>query len=148
MTYEERIQDLFSDTENYYLVHCISADFAMGKGIVLEFNRRFDMKNKLKSSYPDYLKEWRESGRKSDCILVDGVFNLITKERYFNKPTYETLKCSLVKMKNICLDKGVKKLAMPVIGCGLDRLQWDKVSSIIKEIFRDTDIEILICKQE
>ena len=36
---------------------------------------------------------------------------------------------------------------MPIIGCGLDKLQWDKVSKIIKEIFEDTDIEILVCRQ-
>jgi hypothetical protein len=36
---------------------------------------------------------------------------------------------------------------MPIIGCGLDRLQWDKVSEIIKDVFKDTDIEILVCKQ-
>ena len=39
-----------------------------------------------------------------------------------------------------------KKIAMPVIGCGLDRLDWSKVSDIIKDVFSDTDIEILVCK--
>ena len=39
-----------------------------------------------------------------------------------------------------------KKIAMPVIGCGLDRLEWSKVSEIIKEVFEGTDIEILVCK--
>ena len=37
-------KDLFSVSEEYYLAHCISADFGMGKGIVVEFNKRFDMK--------------------------------------------------------------------------------------------------------
>ena len=41
-----------------------------------------------------------------------------------------------------------KKIAMPVIGCGLDRLEWCKVSEIIKEVFEDTDVEILVCKQK
>ena len=39
----------------------------------------------------------------------------------------------------------ITKLAMPCIGCGLDKLKWEKVREIIKEIFEDMDIEILIC---
>ena len=36
---------------------------------------------------------------------------------------------------------------MPIIGCGLDRLEWSRVSNIIKEIFENDDIEILVCIQ-
>ena len=39
------------------------------------------------------------------------------------------------------------QFAMPLIGCGLDRLHWGKVSEMIQVIFKDTDIEILVCKQ-
>ena len=47
MIYKEENKDLFKVADEYYLVHCISADFGMGKGIVVEFNKRFDMKRKL-----------------------------------------------------------------------------------------------------
>ena len=39
-------------------------------------------------------------------------------------------------------------IAMPFIGCGLNRLEWCKVSEIIKEVFEYTDVEILVCKQK
>lgn len=39
------------------------------------------------------------------------------------------------------------KIGMPLIGCGLDRLKWDKVSEIIKDVFADTDIEIVVCRR-
>lgn len=32
---------------------------------------------------------------------------------------------------------------MPKIGCGLDRLQWDKVKEIIINTFKDIDLEIV-----
>lgn len=147
MNYIEKIQDLFSVPEDYYLVHCISADFALGKGIALEFKKRFDMKNLLNSQNPDYLEQWIKIGDKADCILIGHVFNLVTKERYFHKPTYKTLQWSLQIMYNICKSQCIKKIAMPLIGCGLDGLKWDKVSEIIKECFADTDCEILVCKQ-
>lgn len=146
MKYEEIVQDLFSVDDSYYLAHCISADFAMGKGIVLEFNKRFDMKNRLKTMYPNYLESW-QNGNKYDCILVNRVFNLITKEKYFNKPTYKSMRGSLEIMKNLCIKNNIHKLAMPIIGCGLDRLKWEKVSEIIQGVFSDIDIEIIVCKQ-
>jgi O-acetyl-ADP-ribose deacetylase (regulator of RNase III) len=41
---------------------------------------------------------------------------------------------------------GITKLAMPRIGCGLDRLQWTNVYDIICEVFEDMNIEIVICE--
>ena len=145
MELREEKRDLFSVPDDYYLAHCISADFAMGKGIAVEFNRRFDMKNKLKAHYPDYLDQWQREKKRSGCILAGRVFNLITKERYFQKPTYETLRGALECMKALCVQKGVRQAAMPVIGCGLDRLAWEQVSAVIQDVFSDTGIEILVC---
>jgi O-acetyl-ADP-ribose deacetylase (regulator of RNase III) len=147
MIYKEEVRDLFAVPEEYYLAHCISADFGMGKGIVIEFNKRFDMKRKLQSKYPDYVNEWHHNNWCGDCILEGRVLNLITKERYFHKPTYESLKSALLVCHSECIWNDIIKIAMPIIGCGLDRLQWDKVSDIIKNVFKDTDIEILVCRQ-
>ena len=33
---------------------------------------------------------------------------------------------------------------MPQIGCGLDKLDWNKVRTLIKEVFRPTNIEIIV----
>ena len=145
MIYKEEICDLFLVPEDYYLAHCISADFGMGKGIVVEFNKRFNMKSILQQKYPDYINIWHHKRIIGDCILENRVFNLITKERYWNKPTYETLTAALLKMKQLCIAYNIKKVAMPTIGCGLDRLEWHKVSNCLKEIFKDTEIEILVC---
>lgn len=147
MIYKEEVRDLFSVPDNYYLAHCISADFGMGRGIVIEFNKRFNMKRNLQSKYPDYVNEWHSRGYKGDCILEGRVLNLITKERYFSKPTYQSMRSALMVMKSICEENCIVKIAMPIIGCGLDRLQWDKVSEIIKDVFGNSEIEILVCKQ-
>ena len=146
MTYQEEKRDLFSVSDDYYLAHCISADFGMGKGIVLEFNKRFDMKRILQSKYPDYLNQFTRHRIGSDCILEGRVLNLITKERYFHKPTIITMRIALQKMKQICLENNITKVAMPIIGAGLDRLNWNDVATQIRNVFTDTDIEILVCK--
>lgn len=146
MKYEERRQDLFCVGEDYFLAHCISADFGMGKGIVVEFNKRFDMKNRLKEKYPDYHDFYERCRIGGDCLLEGRVLNLITKERYFQKPSIVTMRLALQKMKSVCKENGIKKIAMPTIGAGLDRLPWDKVAEQIQQVFKDTDMEILVCK--
>ena len=146
MTYKEEIRDLFSVPDDYYLAHCISADFGMGKRIVVEFNKRFDMKHKLQTKYLDYLNQFTHHRIGGDCILEGKVLNLITKERYYEKPTIITMRLALQKMKKICVETGIDKIAMPTIGAGLDRLHWDDVVKPIENVFGDTDIEILVCK--
>lgn len=144
MTFAEKEQDIFelSNKDNYYFVQCISSDFKMGKGIALEFNRVFNCKNELVKEFKNF--KWENTGR---CIKAKNsiVFHLITKNRYWDKPTYRTLKESLIELKTLCLEQNIKKLVMPKIGCGLDKLQWNTVKENIIKIFNDTDIEILIC---
>ena len=72
------------------------------------------------------------------------VYYLITKEKYSGKPTYDTLRDSLLSMKQHILRNGVTDLSMPRIGCGLDLLQWPKVEEMLRDIFGDTDLEITI----
>ena len=144
MVFETKKMDLFTKeiVDNYYLCHCISADFALGAGIAVSFDRIFDLRNKLNTLYPNY----KFTGY--DCILIDKVFNLVTKDKCWHKPTYGSLLNSLMKMKKIVKDLNIDKIAMPIIGCGLDRLDWNRVEELIKQIFKDVDIEILVCIKE
>lgn len=142
MIFKEINGDLFESDEKYTLVHCISADCAMGAGIAKTFDDRMP---KMKKLLKRTIRENNMQGY--FAILYQGernVINLITKERYWHKPTYSSLKASLLNAKKITIRNNIKYLAMPVIGCGLDRLQWSKVSVMIKEVFADTDIEIVV----
>lgn len=147
MIYKEEYRDLFSVPDDYYLAHCISADFALGAGIAVQFNKKFDMRNQLQKKYPDYINKWHHYKMVGDCIRAGRVLNLITKERYFHKPTYKSVESALIQMHYVIEELGIKKIAIPTIGCGLDRLSWDKVSEIIKDVFDDVDVEILVCKR-
>lgn len=145
MNYQEEKRNLFTVDKDYYLAHCISADFGMGAGIVVQFNRRYDMKQRLRRTYPDYLNHWQKECLNGDCIVVDNVFNLITKERVYNKPTYASVENALKKCKKYAVEQDITKIAMPRIGCGLDGLEWELVSDIIKRVFVETDIQVLVC---
>nr|AWI67056.1 Macro domain [Anaeromyces contortus] len=140
--------NLFDIGNEYYLAHCISCDFALGKGIAKEFRNR----GVAKALNHDYQKSlWEGKGYCFYTPLNDfkGVFNLVTKQKYWMKPTYETLTQSLENMKRHILDHSdgseVVKLAMPLIGCDLDRLTWSKVKEIINDVFAELNIDITIC---
>lgn len=142
MTIEIIKKDLFTMEEDYYLAHCISADFALGAGIAKTFNSKYNMRFKLFNSYPNYVY------RGGDALLVDNVFNLVTKAKCFQKPTYESLTEALEMMRDKITSLKITNLAMPMIGCGLDRLQWSRVKNIIESVFIDVNINIIVCIKE
>lgn len=142
MIYTEKSGDLFSASQEYYLAHCISGDYALGAGIAKIFNKVYDMKVKLLKNYP--IEDGMVYGHVGEALLIDNVFNLVTKARYFHKPTYDSLHATLIEMKKQCEELGISKLAMPRIGSGLDKLDWVKVEDMIKDVFGDMDIEIVV----
>lgn len=138
ITTEKR--DLFAVPQGYYLAHCISADFALGAGIAKTFDEVYNMRFKLFREYDDYTYEG------GDALLIDNVFNLVTKPKCYHKPRYDAVREALETMKDIMVMNATTKLAMPKIGCGLDRLDWNEVYEIICDVFKDMDVEILICE--
>ena len=140
MTITIENKDLFTMPQGYYLAHCISADFTLGAGIAKAFDSVYNMRFKLFKNYPDY--EYHSG----DALLINNTFNLVTKQKYWHKPTYESLREALEMMKEQLDFIGATKLAMPWIGCGLDKLQKDNVYDIICEVFEDMDVEIVICE--
>lgn len=140
MEYKLIQDDVFNHKDCYY-AHCISRDYALGAGIAVEFDKRYDMRNRLLK-----LAEEKTETLDEKCIEVENVFNLITKEKYWQKPSYKSLEESLLEMKEkLSKNKNIKKLVIPKIGCGLDRLSWDKVEPMVQELFKDLDIEIVVC---
>lgn len=134
-------RDLFTVSKDYTLCHCISADFALGAGIAKRV-AELGVRGSLINLYAPC--EWNGEG---GCLFTSatewGELNLVTKEKFWHKPTLLTLRQSLNSLKEHLI--GGDKIAMPKIGCGLDRLKWDDVEQIIKDVFADTDVEILVC---
>ncbi len=115
---------------NEYYVHCISRDYACGAGIAKEFNKRYNLSLRLLDL------------SRTSCMVIDDVISLVTKSKYWQKPTYDSLRKALIDLKDFCGENLVKTLVMPKIGCGLDKLSWKNVKKMLKEIFEDTDINI------
>lgn len=142
MRFTEINGDLFTAPQGYYLAHCISGDFALGAGIAKKFDEVYNMRFKLFKNYP--LEDGEKFGYVEEALLIDNVFNLVTKARCFHKPTYDSLYQALVDMREQCTALDITKLAMPRIGAGLDKLDWEKVKDVIEDVFGETDIDIVV----
>ncbi|XP_062841683.1 ADP-ribose glycohydrolase OARD1-like [Trichomycterus rosablanca] len=110
----------------------------MGAGIAVDFKRRF-------GRVPELRKQSKETGQ---CAVLEDdnryIYYLVTKRFSTDRPEYSALKQSLTEMKDHCLTNGVIHVSMPKIGCGLDRLKWRKVRSILKQVFKHSGISITI----
>lgn len=140
MTFKEEKGDLFAvDFKKYSPVHCISRDCKMGAGIAVPMKKKFNL-----GGLKQVIDDMPVPITSGICIYHNGVFNLITKKKYYHKPTYDTLKNSLISLVWHCHEKDIKNIVMPKIGSGLDQLQWPRVREIIQEVFQDIDVNILV----
>lgn len=154
-SYVEKQCDLFEeygDRDDVYFAHCISADCAMGAGIAIQFVDWF------KKKYDLNLRSLCSCSRVNEgaCISIDRLFNLVTKEHYWDKPTYSSLERSLKDMAKTYIqgyvtnsmdgtEAKVTTIVMPCIGCGLDQLEWTRVRNIIFRVFKYIPVNIIVC---
>ena len=135
--------DLFQSNDDA-LAHCVSRDFAMGAGIAKMFKAKFNRVSELKSQNAKvggvaYIDTWNR--RKASPQTI---FYMVTKERYYEKPTMRSVRSSLLKVREIMVDMGLKSLSMPMIAAGLDRLLWADVLREIEDIFNYSGIKVTI----
>lgn len=148
-------QDITKLSGNCVICHCISADAAMGAGVALALVRKYP---DLKPTVRSILKTTH-----SDTLVGHVVFyadsyshtlvaNMVTKQNYWDKSTtmpsghyLKNLRECLENVRSIMDGLNEKKLAMPKIGCGLDRCSWGDVLQLIDDVFGNSDIEITVC---
>lgn len=118
----EVVGDILSAPDNIPIAHCISSDLRLGAGVALAIEKSFGCKKDLfeltkntKVVVPSLLRTGR-------------VFHLVTKDLFWHKPTYKSLfYCIDLLIKEIEKTSEYKFVAIPKIGCGLDKLDWSIV---------------------
>lgn len=132
-------KDILSlDMNEYVIAHCISGDFTLGAGLAKKINEKYDMSNKLKEKFQYHPGQY-------GAYFIDGIFNLVTKDTYKDSATYEGLRKCLEDMKINLYYLDIKKIAIPKLGCGKDKLEWNVVECLLHEVFDDMDISIEVC---
>jgi len=136
MLFRERKGDLFSSDDNLAL--CVSADFHMSAGVAVQFRDRFGHKMSL-------IQEGWGMGQVARRLDSEGeryVFYMVTKPRYFQKPTYHSLRLTLVELARWCELLRLPSLSIPPIRCFRDKLHWPTVRQMVVEVFDGLDITI------
>ena len=101
--------------------HCISADAQTSNGVgqfwsegVPRVRGTCRRANLFKDQVFPF---WDSSSRRY-------IYNLVTKEKYSDKPELETLGTTLQNIPAHARRRGVSTIAIPKIGCGLDQMNW------------------------
>lgn len=150
--------DLFTNIGKAYLLHTISADLRLGAGIAREFDRRLDMRSSIKKQIEIAENEFLPNIN-YPVYLVNETFNVVTKKFYYQKPTLESFKRGLGALRTMVswykaednyYRLKYNKICMPLIGCGLDKMDPNTVIPLIDLYLGDLiDYEIYILdKQE
>lgn len=147
----EKQIDLFKEVKlaDCVILHCISADKVMGAGIAKPLQDTFRIRENWPQKLPKRLIGWDNNGYSVFVSCGDQLIgNLITKENYWNKPTYttfwEALNDAAQTLNSLHLEgfDVPNKIVMPRIGCGLDKLKWEKVRPMIETVFGSYDVVV------
>jgi len=132
-------RDLFSSEEKYALAHCVAKDFKMGAGIAVAFSKKYE--------HGRYLRQLdAKVGDTIICRTNTGreIAYMVTKEISSRLPNpsnaYDDMRQALLNLFN---NVQSKYIAMPRIGCGLERLDWKKVKRMVEELC-PKDVTIVI----
>ena len=119
------------------LAHCISSDARMSRGVAKDFVNHFPDLTLLKVIKRDVglAVPVRQNNR--------FIYSLITKKLYYSKPLAVNVGLSLYSMKQHAVMSGVTKIGVPLLGSGLDKLDFSTdVLPIIEDLFSDGPVDI------
>jgi hypothetical protein len=130
-------RDIFSRANKItHLAHCVSGCVTQGKGFASVLCSMFP-ENKFPKGTQFYVGQIIAVKTIKFTIL-----NIITKKRAADKPTEEDFKLCIKNLKLYAVKNCIKSIAMPKIGCGLDKLKFDFVTSTLISTFDGCDISL------
>lgn len=134
------------------ICHQVNCMGKFGSGCALS------IKNKYPEVYREYAKACETNDKRSllgKCLICkknDGGFvaNIFGQYKYGRDgkqyTEYRKLESGLIELRDFMRDNGLKSVAFPYkIGCGLGGGNWEIVSGVIEDIFKD--FEIVFCKK-
>lgn len=136
--------DIFATDPSIPLVHAVSFDFSMSRGLALEVKYRYGgVETLLPNPEPEIGSIALMNGRGRFVIC------LITKHLYFHAPRFRTVVNSLRDLKSFCIASNHLTICMPFrLSCGLDGLPWTSVNRAICRLFEASPITVLICQHQ
>lgn len=137
---------LSADTEA--LVNTVNTVGVMGKGIALQFRR----------AYPDNFRTYQAACKKGNVRLgqmlvyetgaISGpkyIINFPTKKHWKSRSKLADIQAGLEDLRQVIIERDIKSVAVPPLGCGNGGLDWADVYPLIRQALGDLlDIGVLI----
>lgn len=112
------------------LVNPVNCKGIAGKGLALEFKKRFPV------SFDAYRHECQLANLCGECIFLrDGdryIGYFFTKNHWINKSQLSDIATGLQDLIGGVKFHGIQSIAIPALGCGLGGLDWGDVKPLIE----------------
>jgi O-acetyl-ADP-ribose deacetylase (regulator of RNase III) len=141
----EFVQGSVFDQKRCAFAHGVNLAGAMGKGIALQFARRYP------AMVPEYQAWCRRKPALGSVLLwrppqmQNPVFNLATQAHWRGGATLAAVERGLVNMVTMATDEYLVGVALPWIGCGLGGLRRSDVRQVLERVAAETEVRLVVC---
>lgn len=152
MLLEYKIGNLLEFDEDC-VAHCANCQSTMGSGVALALKNKWpevyyidrNDKRSRQEKLGSFSKTILQNGGRY-CYNIYGQFDYKGRQHGEMDLNYLALASGLMAVRGDMIDRGLKSIAMPMIGAGLAGGDWKKIEEIINNTFGKTDIEVTIYK--
>jgi O-acetyl-ADP-ribose deacetylase (regulator of RNase III) len=130
------------------LVNPVNTVGVMGKGLALLF----------KEAFPDNYQQYAAACKRREisvgrmhvveCHALVGpkwIINFPTKHHWREPSKLQWISHGLADLRKVVVEKGVRSMAVPALGCGNGGLEWDQVRPVIDQALQDlNDVSVLV----
>ncbi len=117
------------------LVNTVNTVGVMGKGIALAFKKAFP------ENFEFYYKAFQEGKLEVGKMLVfptqqmfpKYIINFPTKKHWRHPSKYEYIREGIINLVKVIKENNIQSIAIPPLGCGNGKLDWNIVRSMIEE---------------
>lgn len=135
------------ETDAEAIVNTVNCVGIMGRGIALQFKKRFPQ------NYKFYEAACKKQEVRPGKMLVFNtgeivnprfIINFPTKRHWRGNSRIEDIESGLAALKDVIVQNGIKSVALPPLGCGLGGLEWNIVKAKMEAILQDLE-DVRIC---
>lgn len=137
------------DADVEAIVNAVNTHGVMGRGIALMFKERYP------ANYKAYAAACKAGEVRVGQMFVTNVdelgggprwvINFPTKEHWRPPTKIEWVRDGLAALRELILEKGIRSVAVPPLGCGNGGLDWRAVRPLIEETLGDLEgVEVVV----
>ena len=144
---EYKIGDILTE-DSEALVNTVNCVGVMGRGVALQFKRRFP------DNFKAYATECKQGRMKPGCVFVYDtgnmhppryIINFPTKRHWRGKSRMEDIESGLESLANSIRSHRIRSIAIPPLGSGLGGLEWAEVRARMEAELQELyGVEIVI----